>query len=42
MPFWLKKKVKGDDADDKDDDGDGKGKPFGGKQAKPFGKGGKK
>lgn len=46
MPFWLKKKVKGEDAkdddkgddDDDDDKGDsGKGKPFGGKQAPPFG-----
>jgi hypothetical protein len=45
MPFWLKKKVKGEDDekdDDDDDKGGKKGEPFGGKKAKPFGKGGKK
>lgn len=52
MPPWLKKKIKdregGSDSKDKDDEDDddkgGKGKPFGGKQAPPFGskkKGGK-
>ncbi len=49
MPPWLKKKIKdreGGDSDGKDKDDDEKdgkkGEPFGGKKAKPFGKGGKK